>query len=123
MILFLDYFPFHKCFHEIICNSTYLRIKEDIDYWIPTTRAKTIMESSVISLALEYVQMKKYYVPAIRLTSMDVKDSLPATTEQQALMKLSFAQILQIVRYIATLLKFYVQLVSMKWDVKHLMSV
>ena len=61
--------------------------------------------------------------PAIRLTSMDVKDSLPVTTEQQALMKLSFAQILQIVRYIATLLKFYVQLVSMKWDAKHLMSV
>ena len=81
------------------------------------------MESFVISLALEYVQMKKYYVPAIRLTSMDVKDSLPVTTEQKALMKLSFAQILQIVRYIATLLKFYVQLVSMKWDAKHLMSV
>ena len=81
------------------------------------------MESFVISLALEYVQMKKYYVPAIRLTSMDVKDSLPVTTEQQASIQLSSALIRQIVLYIATKLNSNVQLGWMRRDAKHLMSV
>ena len=72
---------------------------------------------------LGYVRKRKFCAQDIQSTRMDAKVNLPVTTEQQASIQLSSAQIRQIVRYIVTKLNSNVQLGVMRWDAKHLMSV